>query len=78
MLPDKPLFLRVVMVDTVIFFGHFRAVHIGRGRDCRAAHAPADDLRFKMIDRYIKIPPFVLLFLVLPQEIANMPAAYLR
>ncbi len=60
MAPNQTLLLRIIVLNSIVVIQHPGAAHVRGGSDRRAANAAANDLRFKMIDRYIMIPPFVL------------------
>ena len=72
LLPDKPLFSRVVMLNPVVIIIQAGTAQISGGGHCGASCAPADHLRFQMINRHIFFTSFFL-FLFLFRKRENDP-----
>ena len=71
-LPDKPLLSRVVMLNPVVIVIQAGTAQIGGSGHGGASCAPADHLRFQMINRHIFFTSFFL-FLILFRKRENDP-----
>ena len=72
LLPDKPLLFCVVMLYPVVIVIQAGAAQISRSGHGRATCAPADHLRFQMINRHLLFTSFFL-FLFLFRKRENDP-----
>ena len=72
LLPDKPLFFRVVMLYPVVVVVETGTAQISGGGHSGASCAPADHLHFQMINRHIFFTSFFL-FLFLFRKRENDP-----
>ena len=72
LLPDKPLFSRVVMLNPVVIIIQAGTAQISGSGHGRATCAPADHLRFQMINRHLLFTSFFL-FLFLFRKRENDP-----